>query len=59
MNHQKGCVRMSLPIITIGRSFGSGGRIIGDKVATLLGIPLYDKELVQITAEKAASAPPW
>ena len=44
---------MSLPIITIGRSFGSGGRIIGDKVATLLGIPLYDKELVQITAEKS------
>ncbi len=44
---------MSLPIITIGRSFGSGGRIIGEKIATLLNIPLYDKELVQITAEKS------
>ncbi len=44
---------MSLPIITIGRSFGSGGRIIGEKAATMLGIPLYDKELVQITAEKS------
>ena len=44
---------MSLPIITIGRSFGSGGRIIGEKVATLLNIPLYDKELVKITAEKS------
>ena len=44
---------MSLPIITIGRSFGSGGRIIGEKVATLLNIPLYDRELVRITAEKS------
>ncbi len=44
---------MALPIITIGRSFGSGGRIIGEKVATLLNIPLYDKELVKITAEKS------
>lgn len=44
---------MPLPIITIERSYGSGGRIIGEKVATLLGIPFYDRQLVQITAEKS------
>ncbi len=44
---------MSLPVITIERSFGSGGRIIGEKVATLLGIPFYDRHLIQITAEKS------
>ena len=42
-----------LPIITIERTYGSGGRIIGEKVATLLGIPFYDHQLVQITAEKS------
>lgn len=44
---------MSLPVITIARTFGSGGRIIGEKVATLLGIPFYDRKLIQITAEKS------
>lgn len=44
---------MSLPVITIARTFGSGGRIIGEKVATLLGIPFYDRHLIQITAEKS------
>lgn len=44
---------MAYPIITIARSFGSGGRIIGEKVATLLGIPFYDRALIQITAEKS------
>lgn len=44
---------MSLPIITIARTFGSGGRIIGEKVATLLNIPFYDRKLIQITAEKS------
>lgn len=44
---------MPYPIITIARSFGSGGRIIGEKVATLLGIPFYDRALIQITAEKS------
>ena len=44
---------MALPIITIGRSFGSGGRIIGKKVATLLNIPIYDRELIALTAKRS------
>ena len=40
-------------IITIGRQLGSGGRIIGEKVAAQLGIPFYDKELIQIAAQES------
>lgn len=40
-------------IITIGRQFGSGGREVGRKVAELLGINYYDKELIQ-EASKAS-----
>lgn len=39
-------------IITIARQYGSGGREIGEKVAELLGIPLYDKELIKDAAAK-------
>lgn len=38
-------------IITIGRQFGSGGREVGQKLAKLLGISYYDKELMRIAAE--------
>lgn len=34
-------------IITISREFGSGGRTIGRKLAENLGIPCYDRELIQ------------
>ena len=39
-------------IITIARQYGSGGREIGEEVARLLGIPLYDKEIITDTAAK-------
>ena len=35
-------------IITIGRQYGSGGRAVGRIIAEKLGIPLYDKELVEL-----------
>lgn len=38
-------------VITIARQFGSGGREIGERVAKLLGIPLYDKEMIKDAAE--------
>ena len=44
---------MSYPIITIARQYGSGGRTIGEKVATLLNIPFYDSKLVEYIAEKS------
>ena len=39
-------------IITIARQYGSGGREIGERVAKILGIPLYDKELIKEAATK-------
>ena len=39
-------------IITIARQYGSGGREIGERVAELLGIPIYDKEIINSAAEK-------
>ena len=39
-------------IITIARQYGSGGREIGERVAELLGIPLYDKELITDAAAR-------
>ncbi len=40
-------------IITIGRQVGSGGREIGEKIAARLGFSFYDKELIQIAAQKS------
>ena len=40
-------------IITIGREYGSGGREIGKLVATKLGIPFYDKEVLTRAAEES------
>jgi len=37
--------------ITIGRQLGSGGRMIGEKLARQLGISFYDKELIQIASQ--------
>lgn len=40
-------------VITIGRQFGSGGRELGRKIADLLGIKYYDKELLSHAASDA------
>ncbi len=48
---------MEKTIITISREFGSGGRTIGRKVAEALGIPFYDKELVDQIAVESGFAP--
>ena len=48
---------MEKKIITISREFGSGGRTVGHKVAERLGIPFYDKELVNQIALESGFAP--
>ena len=47
---------MEKKIITISREFGSGGRTIGHMVAQALGIPYYDKELVDQVALESGFA---
>ena len=48
---------MKKNIITISRQFGSGGRTVGHLVAEKLGIPFYDKELVEQIALESGFAP--
>jgi cytidylate kinase len=40
-------------VITIGRQLGSGGREAGLKLAALLGISFYDKELIRIASKES------
>ncbi len=43
----------SLPVITISRQYGSGGRRIGRDLAQKLGIPYYDSELITLAAQES------
>ncbi len=40
-------------IYTIGREFGSGGRVIGEQLAKRLDVPFYDKELLTRAAAES------
>ncbi len=44
---------MKIPVITIAREYGSGGRLVGEAVAKSLNIPFYDKELIHLAAKKS------
>lgn len=48
---------MSNYVISISREFGSGGRLIGKKLAAKLRIPCYDRTIIQKTAEKSGLSP--
>ena len=51
---------MSIPVITISREYGSGGRAIGERLAKELGIPFYDKELIFMAAKESGhQLPVW
>lgn len=43
---------MSKKIITIAREYGSGGRLIAQKVAEKLGIVYYDNEVIDLAAKE-------
>ncbi|MBO5523396.1 MAG: cytidylate kinase-like family protein [Roseburia sp.] len=47
---------MKKRIVTISREFGSGGRTIGKQLAEKLGVPCYDKELIEKLAEQTGLA---
>lgn len=48
---------MEKKIITISREYGAGGRRVGHMIAEALGIPFYDKELVDKVASESGFAP--
>lgn len=39
-------------IITIAREYGSGGHAIGEQLAKELGVPYYDKQLIELAAKE-------
>ena len=43
-------------VLTISREFGSGGRTIGKEVASKLGIPCYDSDLIEKIAQESGFA---
>lgn len=48
---------MRKQVITIGRAYGSGGRMIGREVANRLGYAFYDKELIELAAKECGFSP--
>lgn len=43
-------------VITISRQYGSGGRVVGEKLAKELGIAFYDNELITRAAKESGFA---
>ena len=41
----------TMPVITISREFGAGGRTIAKGLSKELGIPWYDRDFVRLTAK--------
>lgn len=39
-------------IVVIGRCFGSGGRVIGQRLAKTMGVPFYDRELLNQASKR-------
>lgn len=39
-------------VVTIARGFGSGGKEIGSRLSKALGIPCYEKEILQMAADE-------
>ena len=48
---------MEKRIITISREYGAGGQPVGHLIAEKLGIPFYDKKLVEQVAQESGFAP--
>lgn len=44
---------MNKIVITIARSYGSGGRTLGRLLAENLGIPCYDRELIRMASDES------
>ncbi len=48
-----------MPVVSISRQFGAGGRTLGQKVAARLGYQFVDHDLIDRVAEKAEVSVEW
>jgi cytidylate kinase len=53
MRAQKAGKEEGLPVITVSREPGSGGRIVAERIARQLGLDLFHGEIIQEIAESA------
>ena len=44
-------------VLTVSREFGSGGRTVAKAVADRLGVPYYDRNMIELVAEKTGLHP--
>ncbi len=44
-------------VITIARGYGSGGRVIGQKLAKAMNIAYYDRNIIYLTSDKSGLDP--
>jgi len=44
-------------VVTVSRDYGAGGDIIASKLAEELGVPLYDRQILELAASKAGVDP--
>ena len=50
---------MRKTIIAISRAYGSGGTLIGKKLAAELGIPMFNKQIIEMAAQKSGLSPDY
>ena len=50
---------MAARIITVSRQFGSGGRELGKRLSDLLGWDYYDREIIQMLADRQGLDPEY
>ena len=48
---------MNNTIINIGRQFGSGGLLVGERLARRLGFGFFDKELINLASKESGLSP--
>lgn len=48
---------MSYRILTLERQYASGGRAVGKAVADALGVPCYNREILEYAAERSGQTP--
>ena len=48
-----------MPVITISRQFGAGGKTAGEMVARQLGYTFFDDQIIQMVAVQANVSPNW
>ena len=50
---------MKKTVIAISRTYGSHGTVVGRELAAKLGVPMFDKKIIEMAAEKSGLSPDY